>query len=76
MRISFEENEKDVIFLISDFDEKYVPVFKSCFWQEENGSYFKSFPRDSKYIDNTKENFKLHAKEMFDQLGYFSECKW
>lgn len=76
MRISFEENEKDVIFLIGDFDEKYVPVFKSCFWQEENGSYFKSFPKDSKHIDDAKENFRLHAKEMFDQLGYFSECKW
>jgi len=76
MEFDFEEYHSEVIFTISNFDKKYDPIFKACFWQEDNGRYFKKFPINSKHLDKIKKHFKRNALEMFSQLGYFSECKW
>ena len=76
MEFRFEKNKDEVIFRITRFDDKYLPTFKQCFWQEENGTYYKKFPASCKYLDQIQDYFSKHAEEMFEQLGYFSPCKW
>lgn len=76
MEVTFENNENNVVFRLSNFDPKYEDVFKMCFYEKDGNSYIKSF---SKHIPNLKKimvNYKENAQEMFDQLGYFKPIPW
>ncbi len=76
MKITTEEFDNKIRFSISNFDEKYQKIFKSCFYNELNGIYYKDFSAKYKYINNVRKNFELSAKDMFDQLGYYSDIPW
>ena len=76
MNFQFETTTDEIIFRITDYNKKYLPVFQQCFWQEENDSYFKKFPLSCKHLELIKQTFTDNAEEMFSQLGYFSPVKW
>lgn len=76
MKFSIEECDDDIIFRIYDFDSKYENVLKMCFYQFDEGSYIKRFPKETRYIDKIKTHFVHNAQAMFDQLGYFKPIPW
>lgn len=76
MRITVKEIESNTRFSVSEFDEKYRNILQMCFYNEENGVYYKDYPSDYRYINEVKQNFETFGEEMFNQLGYFSEIPW
>lgn len=52
MKITTEEFDNKIRFSISNFEEKYQKVFKSCFYNELNGIYYKDFSAKLLYISN------------------------
>lgn len=76
MKISFEEEHDMVVFRISEFDKKYENILKMCFYSQENSSYIKRYPKNTKYLDRIMKYYFDHAHEMFDQLGYFRPIPW
>ena len=76
MKLSCVEKNDEVLFKISGYDKKYVPVFEMCFYQKGEGFYYKSFPKTTRHINRIQENFIHFGPEMFSQLGYFTEIPW
>lgn len=76
MDILFEEYGNYVIYRIVNFDLKYEPVFKMCFYDKDEQSYFKNFDKTIENLEIIKRNFKREAFEMFNQLGHFKEAPW
>jgi len=70
------EQEDKVILKISNYDTKFIPIFKSCFYQEGDGFYFKTFSSPVKHLDKIRRNFIKHGPEMFSQSGYFQPVPW
>ena len=68
MKISFEEQNSEVVFRIDDAESKYDPAFKMCFYKQEGQSFFKKFSRDTKDLAAIQRNYTLYAEEMFNQL--------
>ena len=76
MKIIFEEDGNDIIFRLTEFDQKYIKILDACFYKKENDCYIKRFPKGINNIDKIKENYLKYAKTMFDQCGYFIEIPW
>ncbi len=76
MKISFDEFADNIIYRISDYDSKYENLFKMCFYQNDNKTYIKTYPSNSKYIEKMTKRYAECAQTMFDQLGYFSNVPW
>lgn len=76
MDIEFEERGNNVLFQIINYDLKYEPILKMCYYEKVGNTYLKSFSKDIKNIERIKDNFKKNAGTMFDQLGYFTEVPW
>lgn len=76
MNISFETDANNIIYRVSDFDLKYEPILQMCFYQNDNKSYIKKYPNNSKYLEKMKKRYSENAKTMFDQLGYFVDIPW
>ena len=76
MKVSFEELDNEIIYRIHDFDSKYEPILKMCFYQNDGQGYVKKYPAKAKYIEKMKKRYSEYAETMFDQLGYFTEVPW
>lgn len=76
MIITFEETGADVLYKVSDFDSKYEPILKMCFYEAKDDFYFKRYPVNSKYINKMMKRYAEKANLMFDQLGYFADIPW
>ncbi|HQO22113.1 MAG TPA: hypothetical protein PLM72_03430 [Spirochaetota bacterium] len=76
MKISFDEIADNIIYRISDYDAKYEDLLELCFYQNDNNTYIKTYPSDSKYIEKMTKRYAECAQTMFDQLGYFSIVPW
>jgi hypothetical protein len=76
MKITFEEQHNEIIYRVHDFDPKYEPILKMCFYQNDGHGYIKKYPKKAKYIENMQKRYAQNAKLMFDQLGYFTDIPW
>jgi hypothetical protein len=76
MKITFEENQSEILFRLSDFDPAYVPLFEMCFYLADKGDYIKRFPANTPDLHKIMKVYEKHAEEMFSQLGYFSPIPW
>ena len=76
MKISFVEKENDVVFQISEFDPKFIPVFEMCFYTKGENQYTKSFSKKLPHLDRIMSYYQQNAEAMFNQLGYFTEAPW
>ncbi len=76
MNITFQERGCDIIFIISNYDIKYEPVLKMCYFEKEGNSFIKKYNKNIRNIQIIKNNFLNHAEEMFSQLGYFTNIPW
>ena len=76
MNISFIEHENDVVFQLSEFDAKFIPVFEMCFYTKEGEKYTKRFSKDLPNLEKIMAYYRQNAETMFNQLGYFIEIPW
>lgn len=76
MKLECIEDLNNIVFKISDYEKKYVPIFECCYYEKGEDFYYKAIPKNNKYIEKIKENFKKYGYEMFSQLGYFKEIPW
>ena len=76
MKISFQEDDSQVLFVISDVSSEYRSAFESSFYSLENGSYVKGFPKDTKNMDRIKSNFEKYADDMFGQMVNLKKVMW
>lgn len=76
MDISFKENKKIISFIVSNFDEKFIPVFKDQFYDIEDNKAIKSFPKPIENIEQIKNNYIKYTEEMILQAGYFKNILW
>ncbi len=65
-----------VYFRIGSFDPKYIPVFRMCYYLEDDNGFYKEYPSDYPYLERIRQNFVHCGKIMFDQLGYFAPIPW
>jgi len=65
-----------VEFGIADFDPKYRPVLKMCFYEDKGDTFTKTFLKDSPHMEAIRAHYVLNAKRMFDQLGYWIPIPW
>jgi hypothetical protein len=76
MHLSTELKDGKVWFRIHNPDTKYIPVFKMCYYQEDEEGFYKRYPADYPHIDIIQQNFLQHGEIMFNQLGYFAPIPW
>lgn len=76
MKLECMENQEGVVFKISDYDKKFIPLLEMCFYEKGDGFYYKTFSKATRYMEKIKENFRNHGYDMFMQLGYFKEIPW
>lgn len=76
MKVSFDDAGENINFRIYDYDQKYEKLFQMCFYEPVKNGYIKTYPKTAKYIDKIMSRYEKYAKEMFDQLGYFSDVPW
>lgn len=76
MHLSTYTIENQVCFRISNYDQKYIPVYKMCYYQEDDNGFYKSYPADYPHIDKIRQNFVQFGETMFNQLGYFAPIPW
>lgn len=76
MNIVFEDNRREVIFRVKDFEPKYESILKMCFYEKDGDSYIKKYSNQIKNIKIIQENFKNNAEVMFNQVGYFEDIPW
>lgn len=76
MDITFKETEKNISFIVRNFDERYKPIFKDQFYTIENNSVIKTFPKPIDDLEQIKNNYIKYTEEMILQAGYFKEVMW
>ena len=76
MKISFAEHENDVVFQLSEFEPKFIPVFEMCFYTKGEKQYTKSFSKKLPHLDQIMAHYQQNAEAMFNQLGYFTDVPW
>lgn len=76
MKISFNEDAKNILFTISEYPEGYRNILESQYYSLESGNFVKRYPRGVRNIEKIKTNYRKYAEEMFLQMGYFEEVQW
>jgi hypothetical protein len=76
MNLTAEEEDGLVYFRICTFNPKYIPVFKMCYYLEDDRGFYKTYPADYPFIGLIRQNFVQNGEAMFDQLGYYSAIPW
>ncbi|MDD4310341.1 MAG: hypothetical protein PHO32_08175, partial [Candidatus Cloacimonetes bacterium] len=76
MKLTTYEHDGKVYFRISCYDPRYIPVFKMCYYQEDDSGFYKAYPANYPHIDIIRRNFVQNGEAMFNQLGYFSSIPW
>ena len=76
MKLFTEEADGKVCFRITEFDPKYLPVFRACYYQEYESGFYKAYPASYPGMEHIRENFVHNGQTMFDQLGYFAPNPW
>lgn len=76
MQLSTAEKEGKVYFLIRNVEDKYLPVLRNCYYLTDDEGFFKVYPAEYPNISAIRENFVRNGREMFDQLGYFTDVPW
>ena len=54
MDIAFKENKNQISFILSNLDEKLIPVFKDQFYNIEDNKVIKTFPKPIENIEQIK----------------------
>jgi len=52
--IAFKENKNQISFILSNLDEKLIPVFKDQFYNIEDNKVIKTFPKPIENIEQKK----------------------
>lgn len=73
MKISFNEDDKDMAFVVSEYPDEYKSILESQYYCLEGGNYVKKYPKNIDNIEKVKVNYKNYAEKMFLQMGYFKE---
>ena len=76
MKITFEESQTEIVFVLSEFDPKYVPVFQMCYYQPDGNRYIKRFNKNLPNLKSIMAYYAQNAERMFSQLGYFTPVPW
>ncbi len=76
MKTACDIRGESVVFRVSEFDPKYVPVLEACAFARQGDAFTKSYPASAPNIDRIVVRFRGHAEEMFDQMGYFAPVPW
>ena len=76
MEITFVEDDSNITFVVRRFAGVYEPVLRSLFFQPQDDSYVKTFPKDLRHMEQTRRNFAAHAEEMLAQHGYLRPTPW
>lgn len=76
MKLTTEIVKEKVFFRIQEYDPKYEPVLKMCYYQKDETGYYKSYPSNYPDMETIRKNFEMYGLSMFDQLGYFKPVPW
>lgn len=76
MHLTTEEKDGLVYVRICNFNPQYIPVFKMCYYLEDDKGFYKTYPADYPFIELIRQNFIQNGEAMFNQLGYFSAVPW
>jgi len=76
MDLTAEIKDGQVWFRIVNADPRYFPVFRRCYYLEDDQGFYKVYPESYPNLEVIQKNFIHHGEDMFNQLGYFSPIPW
>ncbi len=76
MKVYTEDKGDTIEFGIADFDPKYRPVLKMCFYEDKGTVFTKSYPKEAPHMEKVRRHYLQYGKMMFDQLGYWIPIPW
>lgn len=76
MKISTEEEQDDVLFVISDYLPIYEAVLRDACYEQVNDVYVKRFSKHCPHMHKIRRNWECNASEMFAQMGHLAVVDW